>query len=136
MSFSTGMITTVADCDLLLSLAAKERSDLEFRKLSVERQRSVYAENAGEVEAELTAVNAELVAVNTVLENLPDGDIKDEQITKKMRLELKLRLLHEKKENYGIVALLVKEFGQARLEQELAAAQDFTTAVEARRKNL
>lgn len=130
------MITTVADCDLLLSLAARERSDLEFRKLSVERQRSVYAENAGEVEAELTAVNAELVAVNTVLENLPDGDIKDEQITKKMRLELKLRLLHEKKENYGIVALLVKEFGQARLEQELAAAQDFTTAVEARRKNL
>jgi hypothetical protein len=130
------MITTVADCDLLLSLAAKERSDLEFRKLSVERQRSVYAENAGEVEAELTAVNAELVAVNTVLENLPDGDIKDEQITKKMRLELKLRLLHEKKENYGIVALLVKEFGQARLEQELAAAQAFTTAVEARRKNL
>jgi hypothetical protein len=136
MSFSVSMITTVADCDLLLSLATKEKSDLEFRKLSTERQRSSYAENAGEVEAELAAANAELTAVNTVLGTLPEGPTKDEHITKKMRLELKLRLLNERKENYGTVALLAKEFDQARLEKELLAAQEFTAAVQARKAAL
>jgi hypothetical protein len=136
MSFSTSMITTVADCNLLLSLATKEKSDLEFRKLSAERQRSSYAENAGEVDAELAAANAELAVVNTIIGTLPEGPTKDDNITKKMRLDLKLRLLNEKKDNYGAVALLAKEFDQARLEKELLAAQDFTTAVQARKDAL
>lgn len=42
------------------------------------------------------------------------------------RLELKLYLLQEKKDNYGAVALLIKEFAQAKLEKELSITQEFT----------
>ena len=37
MSYSINKITTIADCDLLLAWAAKEKADLNFKKLSEER---------------------------------------------------------------------------------------------------
>jgi hypothetical protein len=136
MSYSVNLISTAADCDLLLSLSAKEKSDLEFRKLSQDRQRSSYAETAVEVETELQAVNAELAALNTIIAGLPPGQVKDDNITKQKKLELKQYLLTEKKDNYGAVALLEKEFTLARIDKELAATQEFTTALEARKAAL
>jgi hypothetical protein len=136
MSYSVNLISTAADCNLLLSLAAKEKSDLEFRKLSLERQRSSYAETAVEVETELQSVNAELAALTSIIASLPDGQVKDESITKQKKLELKQYLLTEKKDNYGAVALLEKEYSVARIEKELTATQEFTTALEARKAAL
>jgi hypothetical protein len=136
MGFSTNLISTVADCDLLLSLAAKEKSDLDFRKLSLERQRSSYAETAVETEAELQAVTAELTALAGIIASLPNGELKDENVTKQKKLELKQYLLTEKKDNYGAVALLAKEFDQARLDKELQAAEEFSAALEERRTSL
>ncbi len=136
MAYSVNLISTAADCSLLLSLAAKENSDLEFRKLSQERQRNSYAETAVELEAELQTVNVELTALTSIIASLPDGQVKDDNITKQKKLELKQYLLREKRDNYGVVALLAKEFDQARLEKELIATQEFIAALEARKASL
>jgi hypothetical protein len=136
MAYSVNLISTVADCNLLLSLAAKEKSDLEFRKISQERQRSSYAETAVETEAELQTVNAELAALASIIATLPDGQVKDDNITKQKKLELKQYLLAEKKDNYGAVALLEKELILARIDKELLATQEFITALEARKAAL
>jgi hypothetical protein len=136
MTYSVNLISTQADCDLLLSLAAKEKSDLEFQKLSQERQRKSYAETAGEVAAELQTVDAELTAITTVVAALPDGEVKDDNITRQKRLELRKRLLDDKKDNYGVVAVLEKELGIDRLDKELVAAQDFIVAIQARKAAL
>ena len=42
MSYSISKITSVADCDLLLAWAAKEKADLNFKKLSEERLTNNY----------------------------------------------------------------------------------------------
>jgi hypothetical protein len=136
MTYSVNLISTQADCDLLLSLAAKEKSDLEFQKLSQERQRKSYAETAGEVAAELQTVDAELTAITTVVAALPDGEVKDDSITRQKRLELRKRLLDDKKDNYGVMAVLEKELGIDRLDKELAATQDFIVAIQARKAAL
>lgn len=133
MGFTIGLINTEEDCDLLLSLAAKEKGDLDFRKLSLERQRSNFSETVVETESELQAVNAELQALITIIATLPEGQFKDENVTRRKKLELKQYLLNEKKDNYGAVALLIKEFSQVRLEKELQAVQEFTAAVEERK---
>lgn len=130
------MISTADDCDLLLSLAAKEKGDLDFRKLSLQRQRNSYAETAVEVDAELLAVTAELNALNTMIPTLPNGDAKDDNIGRQKRLELRQFQLTQRKDNYGVVAQLVKEFEQARLDKELLAVQEFTTAVQERKAEL
>ena len=66
-----------------VGLAAKEKIDLYFRTLSIERQRSSYAETAVETEAGLQAVTAELTTLSGIIASLPDGELKDENVTKK-----------------------------------------------------
>lgn len=136
MSFTTNMISTADDCDLLLSLAAKEKGDLDFRKLSLQRQRNSYALTAVEVEAELLAVTAELDALNVMIPTLPNGTSKDSNIERQKRLELRKFQLTQRRDDYGVVAQLVKEFDQARLEKELLAVQEFTDAVLERKAEL
>lgn len=104
--------------------------------MSQERQRKSYAETAGEVAAELQTVDAELTAITSVVAALPDGEVKDDNITRQKRLELRKRLLDDKKDNYGVVAVLEKELGIDRLDKELAATQDFIVAIQARKAAL
>lgn len=136
MPYTTTSLTTIADCDLLISLANKVKSDLNYRKISLQRQQSNYAENATEVTSELNAVTAELSALTTIVDSLPDGETKDEQITKKKKAELKQFLLTQKKDEYGSVALVSKEFELARIEQELNEADTFITALTTRKSEL
>jgi hypothetical protein len=53
MNYSLSNITQVADCNVLLARAEKEKADLVYKKLTVERVTQRYAETSIEVEAEL-----------------------------------------------------------------------------------
>ena len=129
MSYSISGLTTVADCDVLLTWAGKEKADLEFKKLSEERLTSKYATTSVEVDAILQGVLVELSAVDTIIGVLPDGPTKDEEIKKKVKLEYKKFLLENRKESYGAVALLEKEMDLARVVKELDEVNAFITIV-------
>ncbi|MBA4134942.1 MAG: hypothetical protein C0525_09475 [Flavobacterium sp.] len=136
MNYTVQNLTQVADCDVLLSLAQKEKADLTFRKLSVERLTDRYAETSVEVATQLQGVIAELAAVDSYIAILPDGPIKDEAVDKKTRLEYKKFLLEGRVESYGVVALLEKQMDLGRVEQEIAEVDAFVAAVEARKAAL
>lgn len=136
MNYSVQNLTQVADCDVLLSWAQKEKADLTFRKLSVERLTDRYAETSVEVATQLQGVIAELAAVDSYIDILPDGPIKDEALDKKTRLEYKKFLLEGRVESYGVVALLEKEMDLGRVAQEIAEVDAFVAAVEARKAAL
>lgn len=136
MNYSVQNLTQVADCDVLLSLAQKEKADLTFRKLSVERLTDRYAETSVEIATQLQGVIAELAAVDSYIAILPDGPIKDEALDKKTRLEYKKFLLEGRVESYGVVALLEKQMDLDRVEQEIAEIDAFMAAVEARKAAL
>lgn len=136
MNYSVQNLTQVADCDVLLSWAQKEKADLTFRKLSVERLTDRYAETSVEVATQLQGVIAELAAVDSYIAILPDGPIKDEALDKKTRLEYKKFLLEGRVESYGVVALLEKQMDLGRVEQEIAEVDAFVAAVEARKAAL
>lgn len=136
MDYSVSTLTAVADCDTVLALIEKERKDLSFRKLSLERQQENYANTTIEVSSEIEVINAELSAVNTVVATLPDGDTKDDNIKRQKKLEYNLFLLANRKANYGAIALLEKEFSIARVVQELEEADAFAAAVVARRLSI
>ena len=136
MNYTVQNLTQVADCDVLLSWAQKEKADLTFRKLSVERLTDRYAETSVEVATQLQGVIAELAAVDSYIAILPDGPIKDEAVDKKTRLEYKKFLLEGRVESYGVVALLEKQMDLGRVEQEIAEVDAFMAAVEARKAAL
>ncbi|WP_316735844.1 hypothetical protein [Pedobacter aquatilis] len=136
MNYSVSTLTTVADCDTVLALIDKDKKDLSFRKLSLERQQENYANTTIEVSSEIEVLNAELAAVNTVIATLPNGETKDDNIKRQKKLEYNLFLLSNRKANYGAIALLEKEFNIARVLKELEEADAFAAAVITRKSTI
>jgi hypothetical protein len=127
---------TTADCDLLLTIAAKEKADLQFKKLSGKRQHESYSTNSVEIDAELQSVDAEISAVTTVIATLPDGHSKENEAKRKKKLEYRKFLLEERKESYGVVALLEKEMDLTRVDLELTEIDSFITSILERKASL
>ncbi len=136
MSYSTSKITTVADCDLLLAWAAKEKADLNFKKLSEERLTDNYSTTSVEINAELQSVVTEISATETIIATLPEGNNKEDAVKKKVRLEDKKFLLENRKESYGVVALLEKELDLTKVTLELAEIDALTAAITKRKGEL
>ena len=136
MSYSISKITSVADCDLLLAWAAKEKADLNFKKLSEERLTTNYSTTSIEIDTELQAISAEIASTETVIATLPAGNSKEDAIKKKVKLEYKKFLLENRKESYGVVALLEKELDLTKVTLELAEIDTFSAAITTRKAAL
>ena len=134
--YSVSNLTTVADCDVLLGIAQKEKSDLNFKKLSEERLVTNYSNTAVEIDAILQGVNAEIDAVDTVIAILPEGPTKEAEETRKVRLEYRKFLLENRKESYGAVAQLEKELDLERVNKQLAEVDVFIAEVTTHRDTL
>ncbi|MFN8274914.1 MAG: hypothetical protein U0X58_08555 [Flavobacteriaceae bacterium] len=133
MDYSVNNLSTVADCNALLTWAGREKADLSFKKLSDERLTSRIAETSQELDAELQGVLTEISATETIINILPDGPSKDDAINKKTRLEYKKFLLENRRESYGTVALLEKQMDLARVQVEIDEVDAFISAVEQRK---
>ncbi len=134
--YSVSNLTTVADCDVLLGIAQKEKSDLNFKKLSEERLVTNYSNTAVEIDAILQGVNAEIAAVDTVIAILPEGPTKEAEEKRKVRLEYRKFLLENRKESYGAVALLEKELDLERVNKQLTEVDVFIAEVTTHRDTL
>ena len=134
--YSVTNLTTIADCDVLLTMANKEKADLAFKKLSEERLVTNYSTTSVEIDAVLQGVIAEIAAVDSILAVLPNGPTKDSEEKRKVRLEYKKFLLENRKESYGAVALLEKELELERVNKQLDEVNVFIDAITAHKATL
>ena len=134
--YSVTNLTTIADCDVLLTMANKEKADLAFKKLSEERLVTNYSTTSVEIDAVLQGVIAEIAAVDSILAVLPNGPTKDSEEKRKVRWEYKKFLLENRKESYGAVALLEKELDLERVNKQLDEVNLFIDAVTAHKATL
>ena len=134
--YSLNKITSVADCDVLLTWAEKEKSDLTFKQLSVERVTVNYSSTSIEIDAVLQGVIAEINAIDTIMSTLAEGPTKEDLLKKKTRLEYKKFLLENRKESYGSVALLEKELDLERINKELDEVDAFITTITTHKASL
>ncbi|RZJ33576.1 MAG: hypothetical protein EOO51_13265 [Flavobacterium sp.] len=136
MNYSVTSLTTTADCDVLLSMAAKEKADLNFKQLSAERLTARFTQTSQDIAADLQGVLAEISATETIISVLPEGPSKEDALDKLTRLQYKKFLLETRMESYGTVAWLEKEMDLGRIIMELQEVDIFTAAVEARKDEL
>lgn len=136
MNYSISNLTEVADCNVLLSWAAKEKADLDFKRLSDERLTARYTATSEEINADLQGVLAEITATETIIAVLPEGPSKEDAINKRTRLEYKKFLLETRRESYGTVALLEKEMDLARVMQQITEVDAFISSVNSRMAEL
>lgn len=127
--YAVSNLTTVADCDVLLNMANKEKADLNFKKLSEQRLVNNYSNTSVEISVFLQGILAEISAVTTVLNVLPEGPTKDAEEKRKVRLEYKKFLLETRKESYGAVALLEKQLDLERVSKQIDEVDAFILAI-------
>ncbi len=132
MNYTVSLLTTVPDCQALLDIAHAEKESLSYRKTGLERQRQTATITSAEIEAELASVHVEILALQTVISNLPDGPTKVETIRKLKKAEYKKFLLEQRKGNYGVLSLLEKEYDIACVEKGIEEADAFITAITTR----
>ena len=129
MNYSVGTLTTTADCQALINIANSEKEAATYRQSGMVRQRQSASINAAEIEAELAGVIAELETLQPLLETLPEGPFKVETLRKFKKSEYKKFLLEQRKGNYGVLALLEKEFDIACVEETILESEAFITAL-------
>jgi hypothetical protein len=136
MNYSINRLSTIADCDAVLALAQKDKADLEFKNLSLQRNYQSYQSRSVQLTADIQVTQAEINALTTVIAGLPDGDTKDDNIAKQKRVEYRLFTLQEQSENYGVIALLEKELEINFVEKQLAETLTFIQLVETKKTSI
>jgi hypothetical protein len=136
MDYSIEKLQTAADCNSLQALVNKEKSDLEYKKLTLERSHSNYSERSTRISSDLALTTTEISALATILETLPEGNAKEEASVKKTKAEYHLFTLNEQSDQYGVVPLLEKEMEITLIEKQLAEMDVFYQAVEDKKNTL
>lgn len=134
--YSLNKITTVADCNVLLTWAAKEKAELEHKHYTIERIAVNFGSTSIEIDALLQGVILEISINETALATMPEGPTKEEYTKKKRRLEYKKFLLEDRKETYGSIALLQKEMDLERINKELVEVDGFITTITTHKASL
>jgi len=136
MSYSFNSITTAADCDALLLLANREKSEITYAIDTITRRINSIITSAAELTADVATVTAKIATQDTIINSLPDGEAKEEAITEKMGLEYRLRVLNDRIDNYGAVALLRRENALEVQNAALDRQEIFITEIQNRRAQI
>lgn len=135
-NYPVSQLTTIEDCDALIGIAEKEQKDLEWEKLSLQRKKDQYTNNAFENATELAARRAELSTLDTVIAGLPESPYKTEQVKKRTTAWYRVFLLENRQTSFGDVAVLEKEYELQRVQRELDETATLINEVQARKAEI
>ena len=138
MAYPVHLLTSQADCDLVLAEAAEERADLEYRQTQLQHLQNVGSGRATEKGAALAGATAEYNALATLLAGMAEGPTKQKNEREYKRLEYRIYVLNQQQSNgtSGVVAQFQRQYELNCLIDQLAENTTLKTEVEARRAAL
>jgi hypothetical protein len=134
--FNLELITSAADADQLLRIAQREKRSIYVRRENLSLRNENASENGAERSADIVAAQAELQSLNTVIDSLPEGERKQEEITNRMAVELRLRRLTRGGDGNDPVSIVERAFDVNRFDRDITGIEEFVAAVEARKLEL
>ena len=132
MAFSVNLLTTIAQCDSLLTTKQRERTGMVNRLNNLQFQLDNWNDSTSAA-AELAATQTLITSLTPIVATLPDGDDKRRNQNQLNRYETRVNNLISKVENYGVMALLEKELDRDTLTGDIATLDTFVAAVTTRR---
>jgi hypothetical protein len=132
MNYTVSLLTTRPDCQALIDLANRDKDTLAFRKMGLELQRQSATTTSQEIASSLLATTTELQALQSVHDSLPDGAAKQAIFNTIKKKDFKKFLLEQRKENYGVIAHLEKEYDIASIDRSIVETDDFIGQVTTR----
>ncbi len=131
MDYSIARLTSVADCDFLLSEATRTRGDLDNKKYTMTRKRQNTSETSTSIEGDIASLTAQITAYEAFVPTLPEGKAKQDIEVQIVNLKHKLFLLTNRRASYGLLASIQLEYDINVIEQTLADTDAFIAAVNA-----
>lgn len=136
MPYSINTLTSVADCDTLLTMANKDKKSYENRIYNLNFDLEISQDSAAARASRLMVVNSEIAMLDTVIDSLSDGQLKEDYITTRMRKVASQRSLSSPGSSSNPVNRLDDELEIARLNLQLNETLTFIAAVEAHKATL
>ena len=135
--FSLLLITGAELADRLIKQAQRMRRALNHRLESFDMRSESSADNTAEYDTEVAETNARLATANALIPTLPEGtDLKEDQITEKMEMELKLRKLTKAGNKLGSEAIILRELDMDLLNRQIAGLDVFIGLVTTKKAEL
>lgn len=136
MDYTVSLITSRADCQVMIDMANTDKGTLAFHSLGLQRQKETASTTSVSIDADMASAEAEITVLNTVIAGLPEGTVKEEMKSRLKKADYKKFLLDQRKVNYGSLAVLGKEYDIAVAEQSIAETDAFILALTNRMNEL
>ena len=136
MEYTLDMVTTIADCDALLATATSERQDLDHRKYELNHSYQNLSSGSAGLDAELSAVMAEINSYEQSLPAFPPGPAKDLMEGRLEKANHRKYLLTVRRKNYGVLALIEKQYALISVDREITENDEFVIAINKRKDQL
>jgi hypothetical protein len=136
MSYTTSKLQTVAECDRSITLATERKNDIIFEQTVSGRQLTGQGKSNALTNASLISTRAQITGTEAAIAEMPDGDAKDDLISKLRRLNDRKENLEERLLKGGSAALLDTELDAGLLAAQVIEIDLFITAINTRKAEL
>ncbi len=125
-----------SDCDLILDFIDAEKEDLTYDQVTINYESKGESEDARQLEADFVAATADFETQDLIYSRMEEGPAKSKQFTKRMRAEVKVRTLNERKAAAGALAVFKSGYNESANAQKLVWLDEQKAAVAARKAAL
>ncbi|MCB2408614.1 hypothetical protein [Hymenobacter lucidus] len=135
MAYPVELLTTVADCDLVLAAAAEERAEIDYRQTQLQHLHTVGVGRSTELNAALTGATTEYNVLGALLPTMAEGNTKKKNEREYKRLEYRIYVLGEQQasgEN-GVIAQFKRKYEINCITRQFEENDTLKAEVEARR---
>lgn len=136
MNYDFTMLKTPADCDAVLAVLAREKTQLEFRRTTLEFRNDSAEASALEIQQELDGINAELTYLENFIATLPEGEMKEESEDKWRRADFRKYVLTRSKNRKGGATVFTKDYDIGIIEQSIEETDTVISGVTSRKNEL
>lgn len=136
MIYSVEKLSTVAECDIVLSTIAEKKAGILYRKGLVAHRQALVAKSSAEITSELASLAIEIAGLENMVATLPEGSRKKDAQSDLDKAAFRKKVLLGRMEEQGTPALLNIELELGQLEVQDAELATAETAVTARKAAL
>jgi hypothetical protein len=136
MQYNLNVIETLATCDVILTSVNKDRTELESRRVRRLNSTLSGANDAESIPDQIAAAQAQLEALQATLPLITDGDELLLQQADIFSLQEEINRLTVRGNNLSERELANAQYSVGKLEAQVAAADEYIAALQARRAEL
>ncbi len=130
--YNLNLISSKEEIDLLLRMANRDKRAANVRKETLSLRNENASENEAERAADILSAQTDVASLTSLIDSLPAGTRKEQEITKKMAVEVRLRRLTQGGSAENPVSIVERSYDVDLIEKEMTAIDAFIAAVNER----